>query len=518
MGNDLSLQQLVNSLSENRGLNLRGYKQSTLERRLRKRMFAVNINTYSEYLERLREDPREVNELLDTVLINVTEFFRDPQAWSCLRSDVLPLVLKGIRPGDSFRVWSAGTASGEEAYSLAILMAEFLGPSFSDFDVKIYATDIDEHALSVARRGEYSADRLRRLHPELRDKYFQGDSVLKISRDIRRMVIFGRSNLVSDAPISHCNLAICRNVLIYFDSGAQNQIIGRLHYALEPGGILFLGKAESRLSHSHLFQTLSRRWRIFQKIPKNQKTYPSTRFNGEVAVNDSTRETNVNELDTLRSQQRQTLDAPRTGVVLNEELETANEELQSTNEELETTNEELQSLNEELEKMNEELEERTRELNAITTRYAEVLQQMPWPVILVDGDEKIQLWNAASQRLFGAGATSVVGVDIDQLPLHESVQRAIVRRYRWVLEKRKPSILRDQNFRVDGIHGVMEVHFTPILHTGSEIEGVLIMFSEFASEDGARHHGSRGLEKPTVTASARAKKSVSPRDGDLKAR
>jgi two-component system CheB/CheR fusion protein len=161
----------------------------------------------------------------------------------------------------------------------------------------------------------------------------------------------------------------------------------------------------------------------------------------------------------------------------NEELETTNEELQSTNEELETTNEELQSLNEELENMNEELEQRTQELNLLNQRYGETLRSMPWPVVLVDRQETIQLWNSAAQQLFGVGATSVVGVDLDHLPIEGNVRKALVRRCRTVMEKTRPSVLRLENVRINHDVGDFEVHFTPVPgRNKNEVEGVLIMF------------------------------------------
>ena len=160
----------------------------------------------------------------------------------------------------------------------------------------------------------------------------------------------------------------------------------------------------------------------------------------------------------------------------NEELETTNEELQSTNEELETTNEELQSLNEELENMNDELERRTRELNELTARYAETLRGMPWPVLLVDHEGRIQLWNTAAQRLFGVGATSVVGVRVDQLPISSKLRGSIVRKFRSVLNNGKALVLRNEEFETQKIKGTFDLHFTPIGRDTGQLDGVLVMF------------------------------------------
>src|SRR5690348_1567135 len=163
-----SLRQLIEELAKNRNLDLRGYKVTTLERRIRKRMAEVSARSYSDYLDKVHQDPHEIDSLLTTILINVTEFFRDPQAWESLRSEMLPGLLRRLKPGDTFRAWCAGCASGEEPYSLAILVSDYLREKLGDYDIKIYATDIDDEALTIARRGDYPAECLRRLRPEWR--------------------------------------------------------------------------------------------------------------------------------------------------------------------------------------------------------------------------------------------------------------------------------------------------------------------------------------------------------------
>ncbi len=262
---DVTLRDVLQYLAEERKLDFRGYKASSLERRFRHRMFQVKIGDYGDYLERLRNHPEEVNDLLNTVLINVTHFFRDPQGWEVLRQEVIPDVAGQLRPGDSFRAWSAGCATGEEAYSLAILLCDYFGERMKNYDLRVYATDVDEAALNIARKGEYSSDKLRQVPPEWRESYFQGNELCRVNREVRRLCIFGRANLASDAPISHVHLLLCRNVLIYFDSALQMQTLKRLHYALEPGGVLMLGKAETQLTQNALFSPVNTRWRIFRR-------------------------------------------------------------------------------------------------------------------------------------------------------------------------------------------------------------------------------------------------------------
>src|SRR5215475_14217067 len=315
MSKDIPLKDLLQELAEHRGFDFRGYKKTTLERRFRKRMFQLNIGSYAEYGEYIGKNADEANELLNTILINVTEFFRDPPAWEILRNEILPPLLKPLKSGASFRSWSAGCASGEEAYSIAIILSEFFGPRIAEFDVKIYATDIDDDALTTARRGEYSAEALRRVRPEWRNKYFHGKGMLRVNREIRRLVIFGKSNLGQDAPISHVDLLLCRNVLIYFDSDLQKQILARLHYALEPGGTLFLGKSESQLTNSTQFRRLNARWRIFQRITPATTTESKLDATPDASEEDMVLSQNARlELDSLRSQHRYMLETLRLGV------------------------------------------------------------------------------------------------------------------------------------------------------------------------------------------------------------
>src|SRR5689334_18350006 len=197
-----TLKDLIHELAEERGFDLRGYKFTTLERRVRRRMQQLNIGSYEEYLDHIRQESGETAKLLDTVLINVTRFFRDVQAWDALAQQVLPILFKNRPPGGSFRVWSAGCATGEEPYSVAILLCEFRGAKAKDYEIKSYATDSDENALNIARHAEYTAESLRGVRPDSKTKCSTRQPIQRVPRDVRRMVIFGRSNLLVDAPIS----------------------------------------------------------------------------------------------------------------------------------------------------------------------------------------------------------------------------------------------------------------------------------------------------------------------------
>ncbi|MBD6618936.1 PAS domain S-box protein [Komarekiella sp. 'clone 1'] len=264
---DPEFENLLVYLRHSRGFDFTGYKRSTLMRRARKRMQSLSIESFGDYLDYLEVHPEEFNLLFNTILINVTAFFRDACAWEYLAEHVLPNLIREKQNSDQIRIWSAGCASGEEAYTLAILMAEILGAEEFRQRVKIYATDVDEDALNQARQAVYSAKDVQAVSDELRQKYFElvGNRYV-FRQDLRRSVIFGRHDLLQDAPISRLDLLVSRNTLMYFNSEAQGRILARFHFALNDTGYLFLGKAEMLLMHSSLFTPVDLKNRIFTKI------------------------------------------------------------------------------------------------------------------------------------------------------------------------------------------------------------------------------------------------------------
>jgi two-component system CheB/CheR fusion protein len=264
------LQELLDYLNRARGFDFSGYKKTTLSRRIEKRMDAVQAGTFSEYQDYLEVNPGEFTELFNTILINVTSFFRDAPAWEFLTEDVVPRLLESIPPELPVRVWSAGCASGEEAYTVAMVLAEALGKEEFKARVKIYATDLDDDALAEARHGVYRADALNAIPAEMVEKYFEPNSRgLAFRPELRRSIIFGRNDLVADAPISRIDLLLCRNVLMYFTPEAQSHILDRFNFALNSTGFLFLGKSEMLISHGELFSPYSLKWRIFRKVVRN---------------------------------------------------------------------------------------------------------------------------------------------------------------------------------------------------------------------------------------------------------
>jgi|SRR5689334_557693 len=414
-----------------------------------------------------------------------------------------------------------------------------------------------------------------------------------------------------DAPISHVDLLLCRNVLIYFDATAQAHIMGRLRYALNDGGVLFLGKSESQLKRNAEFIPINQRWRIFQRrttsiapdwpenlekkdmepdlkhktnqelerlklyyetvlatlepgvlvldgndtiITENDKILKLWELSSKL-IGHKLQETELwnrcPELSQYMEQSRVPVSktvrfdcyatqntvvtltikpilsesaAGRVGTLIYmenvtsrvtlqstiEELETTAEELQSTNEELETTNEELQSLNEELETTNEELSSRTRELDEVNARYSEMMERMPWPVLLVNDDTLIYMFNSAAQRLFGFAHPSEKGMKLQELPLDNKARQAMLRRHRTVIQLRRQSNIRNFRLTTNRFDGAADVHFTPLsTETG---HGVIVMFQvdrqskTVSVKKKSAQHGRKSGASQKTKAPARKKK------------
>jgi two-component system CheB/CheR fusion protein len=264
---DASFETLLVHLKENRGFDFTGYKRSSLTRRVDRRMAQVGVSDYTEYLNYLEVHTEEFTALFNTILINVTSFFRDAEAWEYLRAEILPGVLAAKAPDGVIRVWSAGCASGEEAYTLTMVLAEALGVEEFRRRVKVYATDVDDEALTHARHAIYDERQVRAVPAPLLERYFdQIGGRFAFHKDLRRSVIFGRNDLVQDAPISKIDLLACRNAMMYFNAETQSRILSRLHFALAPSGVLFLGKAEMLLSHTKLFSPIDLKRRVFRKV------------------------------------------------------------------------------------------------------------------------------------------------------------------------------------------------------------------------------------------------------------
>lgn len=255
--------ELLEKIVRESGWDLRNYKKASLKRRIAVRLNTHNISSYRDYHSVLESDPAEYNNLISTITIKVSEFFRDPEVFDFLKE----LIGRDAPSWHLYRAWSCGCAHGEEAYSLAILLADSFGTGNMD-KISVFATDADEKALDKARKGIYAEESIRNISHNLKNRYFEkSDKGYKLNHEIRHLVRFGALDIIRGNPISKVDLLLCRNLLIYFEKGLQGLVLKKLDFALKPGGILVLGTAETLPpSFSSRYTEIRQRSRVYRKL------------------------------------------------------------------------------------------------------------------------------------------------------------------------------------------------------------------------------------------------------------
>ncbi len=255
-------------------IDFSGYKEATLSRRVERRMAANRLNNLAAYFDYCSKNPDELNKLSKDILISVTAFFRDRNSFDGLRK-TLEGIVASKQTGDEIRIWVPGCATGEEAYSIGILLSEILGIKTNDYRIQIFATDIDLDAMAVGRRGIYAESSLAEVSAEITARYFTRKAeYYEIARPIRDMVVFARQDLVLDPPFLRLDLVSCRNLLIYFQSVLQTRVLSIFHFALRPSAYLFLGKSESIVHQENMFSPVSKEARIFKRIAIKDQAIP----------------------------------------------------------------------------------------------------------------------------------------------------------------------------------------------------------------------------------------------------
>ena len=264
------------------GVDFTHYKHSTIRRRILRRLALDRVESLADYVKYLEAHRPEVKKLYEDILINVTGFFREPEAFEALKNLVFPAITRDRSPDDPIRIWVPGCASGEEAYSIAISLLEFLGDRSVNFQIQVFATDIDDRVIGQARTGVYPEAAVADVSPErLRRFFVKGSGGYQVSKTIRDICVFARQNLIKDPPFSHLDLISCRNVLIYFGPVLQQRVIPIFHFALKPSGFLLLGKSEALGAFMELFSLVDKRFKIYvQKspgVPRAASAFPLDR-------------------------------------------------------------------------------------------------------------------------------------------------------------------------------------------------------------------------------------------------
>lgn len=266
-GGELPLDPILELLRQRCGHNFRHYKRTTLLRRVHRRMGLANLEAVDDYTDLLQSRPAEIAALVKDLMISVTRFFRDPEAWEALDEMVLAPLVAERDSNAPIRLWAPGCATGEEAYSLAMLLAERAEAAKKQFQIKIFATDSQDDNLNLARAGVYPEAAVSAIPPDRLQRFFDKlDGSYEVKKELRDLVVFAPHNLLRDAPFSRIDLITCRNLLIYIEPEAQKRVLALLHFGLREGGYLFLGSAETVGAHDDLFETISKKWRIFRRL------------------------------------------------------------------------------------------------------------------------------------------------------------------------------------------------------------------------------------------------------------
>ena len=486
-----------------------GYKKSMLVRRIERRMGLLNIGTLDDYAQRVKRDSQEAGALRKDLLIGVTEFFRDRAAWSALDKHVLKPLVASKKAGEPIRAWVAGAATGEEAYTLALLMLDRLKLSRKRCPVQIFGTDANPSALSRARGGRYPLGIRDQIGPELLKQYFQpvnDDGHYQVNTAVRESVIFGEHDLLADPPFSRLDLITCRNVLIYLEPAIQTRFLTLCHFALNSDGYLFLGSAETVGTQEKLFKTVDRKWHIYRRVgttPRERIEWPigtakphnSPRLPESVAAASRAARTAISRVrgstdgKGLAAQRRlrQTLRATQDDLQLavnqlkssnedlrasHEETMSVNEELQSMNEELESSKEELQSVNEELNTVNTQLQSKVTELEVANSDLRNLLASNEVATLCLDRTFRIKWFTPAAHRLFNL-LSSDIGRPITDLTL-TTIDSTLIENAVSVLRTEQPRSHELQH------KGVYLRRIVPYYTDQAQIGGVVITFADIS--------------------------------------
>ncbi|MFK7916808.1 MAG: chemotaxis protein CheB [Ilumatobacter sp.] len=275
-------ERILRLLKRDHGVNFSQYKDKTLSRRILRRMVATKTESISQYAELLTTESEELNELFHDLLIGVTDFFRDADAYDDLRVALEEYIEEKADP--FLRVWSVGCSTGEEPYSIAMLIAEILGDRLDEYRIQVFATDVNQRSIDQARRGRYSASAVSGMPKEMRDKYFVFvDGQYEVAKRIKQLVVLSQHDMVQDPPFLRQDLVVCRNVMIYFGSELQELLLPTFHYVLHPGALLFIGQAEAVGPHHELWNPVSVAGKIFRASASVHRSLPAIARNSEFA-------------------------------------------------------------------------------------------------------------------------------------------------------------------------------------------------------------------------------------------
>ena len=359
----IKLRQIIAILKEKSGYDFSHYKHNSILRSIQKRMKTLQIDTLSAYIAYIHQHLLEPLLLTKTLLIHVTEFFRDENAFELLKNELLTKMLKSSLVNNRFRVWIPACSTGEEAYSVAIVLQECMNQLNIYVDVRIFATDFSEEMIEIARKGFFSASIEKNVSPDRLQTFFIKTQVgYHIKPEVRKMIVFAEHNVINDPPFTHLDLLCCRNLFIYLKLSAQNKIIALFHQNLNPNGLLLLGASEYISDSIYYFNTLNNKWRLYERknndmIMGINKSPLKTELTSPVLTKDKRLNSSVTEpIHEKNSPSEGHLSYTKNKLQIKiEALEESIEELKAIHKESQAMNETSQAMNEELQSLNESL-------------------------------------------------------------------------------------------------------------------------------------------------------------------
>jgi two-component system, chemotaxis family, CheB/CheR fusion protein len=425
-GDGTPFQQILKLVLTARKADFSAYRASTLKRRVARRMSVCRIERIEDYVSLLANNVAEIDALVNEMLIKVTSFFRDPDMFRTLADFVFGELAGSKKPNEEVRIWVPACATGEEAYSLAIALLEWRTAHSVDAPLRVFGTDLSQSAINHARRGMYVENIAMDVSPERLSRFFHHvEDHYQINKPVRDICVFAKHDITQDPPFSKMDLASCRNMLIYMSPPLQRSVLERLHYALNPGGILILGGSEAVLGHSDLFASIDKGQRVFRKLGASQSfRQPSEKspsvFALKASSTKSPAEVAIQEVVERLSVAR----ADHTGVVVDQEgrvLQFRGEVGRflapshgSVNEEIETGKEELQSGNEELVTVNEQMHASNVSLNQANADLRNLLASVAFPIVVLGPDLRIRMFTPSASEVFNL-IQSDVGRDLGHI-------------------------------------------------------------------------------------------------------
>ncbi|MBF0217544.1 MAG: PAS domain-containing protein [Candidatus Omnitrophica bacterium] len=489
-----ALKKVLVLLRDRTGIDFPHYKAATITRRVGRRMSALNIGDYAGYYDHLRSDPAEADLLRKDILIPVTSFFRDPKLFEALKKKVSALIPDKRSNQNPVRLWVPACSTGEEVYSLAIFLYEFMEARRIKPHIQVFGTDLSEAHIGKARAGSYAGDIAGNVSPGRLNRFFiRTETGYKIAKHIRDKCIFARHDITSDPPLSNMDIVSCRNLLIYLDVFLQEKALSMIHYALKPKGFLILGTSESAAAVPDLFTAVDKKEKIYSKNVLSRKKALDVGTLMPAAKNrpynaGRTARPGKNPVRAPVASAGEEKDALNEELrAANEEIQSSNEELQSMNEELETSKEELQSTNEELLSLNDELQGKNSDLTDLNNDLSNFFSSTNIPIIIVGNDQRIKRFTPAARKVMNLIPADVgrpigdIRPNIDIADLEEIIRSVLAdmipkesevkdKEGRWYSVRIRP--YRTVDNRIDGaVIAVIDIDDTK--RSREEVQGVL---------------------------------------------